>query len=341
MPKERAPEDPSCQVGKPASPVIEFPKAVPPPPSRHPIPGYIHAYTINLLAGASGVGKSALLASLMAVKFRDALPIFGHPTTKLPAIGVINADRDWESGAGEWFRRAGFSDIRYYSMADDPTFDPRRLRRKFDRPQLLIEFIGKLQLPKDSLVFVDPISLFLGGNLLDYDTCACACHEIRKFLKDAKITSIDTAHSSKLKADQKDRYARLQDRILGSTALLGYSDTQMYLAAPEETGEPFYTFLLHSHLAPAEFHQLARDEQGLFVPYATSDEGNCTRVLLLFPDDGTHVAFADLAKLANALPLSIATLKRVIDVLITRHRVTRVKHGVYQRVVPQREGFVS
>jgi AAA domain len=307
----------------------------------HPIPTYIPAYSINLLAGASGVGKTAFCASALAVQFRDTRPIFGHPTSQLPAIGVINADRGWDSGAGEWFRRAGYPDVRYYSMADDPSFDPRRLRRKFDRPQLLMEFIHKLQLPKESLVFVDPISLFLGGNLLDYDTCACACHEIRKFQKEQKLHSICTAHSSKLKADQKDRYARLQDRILGSTALLGYSDTQMYLASPDETGQPYYTFLLQSHLAPAEFYQLQRDEQGLFVSYAEGDEGNCTRVLLLFPDDGTHVAFKDLVPLAAALPLSVATLKRVLDVLITRGRVARVKHGVYCRIVPQKGGFVS
>jgi hypothetical protein len=267
------------------------------------------------------------------VKFRDNKPIFGHQPSQLPAIGIINADRGWDTGAGEWFRRVGFADVRAYSMADDPSFDPRRLRRKFDRPALLMEFIAKLKLPHESLVFIDPISLFLGGNLLDYDTCACACHEIRKFQKEQKLHSIATAHSSKLKTDQKDRYARLQDRILGSTALLGYSDTQMYLASPDETGQPYYTFLLHSHLAPAEFYQLQRDEQGLFVPYAGDDEGNCSRVLLLFPDDGTPVPFKSLCQLAAAIPLSVATLKRVLAVLVERWRIEKVKHGVYARVI--------
>jgi hypothetical protein len=310
---------PVCQASTPGAP-------------RDPIPNYIPAYTINLLAGASGVGKTAFCASTLAVNFRDNRPVFGHATSPLPAIGVINADRGWTTGAGEWFRRAGYSDVRYYSMADDPSFDPRRLRRKWDRPQLLIEFISRLQLPPESLVFVDPISLFLGGNLLDYDACACACHEIRKFQREAKLTSIATAHSSKLKTDQKERYARLQDRILGSTALLGYSDTQMYLASPEETDQPYYTFLLHSHLAPAEFYQLSRDEQGLFVNYAPADEGNCTRLLLLFPLDETPVEFKDLVQVAAGIPLSRATVARVLELLLARGRITRVKHGVYRRL---------
>jgi AAA domain len=333
MAKKIAPDDPTCQPGNPPTPVLEFPKAVPPLPPRHPLPRYLQSYTLNLLAGASGVGKTALCAGSLAVNFRDNTPVFGHQPSPLPAIGVINADRDWESGAGEWFSRAGFSDIRYYSMADDPLFDPRRLRRKFDRPSLLMEFAGKLKLPPESLLFVDPISLFLGGNLLDYDTCACCCHEIRKWQREVKLTSVATAHSSKLKADQKDRYARLQDRILGSTALLGYSDTQMYLASPEETGEPYYTFLLHSHMAPAEFFKLSRDEQGLFVPYSGDDEGNCSRVLLLFPDDETPVAVKTLVGHAAAIPLSRATLYRVLAVLVERERIEKYGHGQYRRLV--------
>ena len=78
------------------------------------------------------MGKTALLASL-ARAFRDNRPIFGHQPAPLPAVGVINADRGWARGAGVWFTRAGFADVRYYSMADDPTFDARTLRRRFER----------------------------------------------------------------------------------------------------------------------------------------------------------------------------------------------------------------
>src|SRR5262245_46438530 len=232
-----------------------------------PLPNIIPAHGISLLAGAPNVGKTALLASL-ALAFRDGRPIFGHQPSHIPAIGVINADRSWARGAGVWFRRAGFPDVRYYSMADDPHFDPRTLRRRFERSQRLIDFTDKLQLPAGSLLIADPVSLFLGGNLLDYDACAVACHEIRHALTLRQLTLIAAAHAAKLKADRRERYLRLQDQILGSTALFGFTDTQMYLASPEETGKPYFTFVWHSHLAPPEFFSLERDEQGLFVPYS-------------------------------------------------------------------------
>src|SRR5262245_57066272 len=187
--------------------------------------------------------------------------------------------------------------------------------------------------PGGSVVFVDPISLFLGGNLLDYDTCAVSCHEIRKALHQRGLTLWGNSHSSKLKGRQEDRYVRLQDRILGSTAISGFSDTQMYLASPEECDQPYYSFLWNSHLAPAELFPLSRDEQGLFVPYDGADQGNCARVLALFPDNGAEMQLKALQELAGAIPLSLATLKRVLDVLIERERVKRVRYGIYVRVL--------
>ena len=287
---------------------------------------------INMFAGASGIGKTALLSTLVR-NLRDHRPIFGHQPRSVSAIGVINADRGWLRGAGEWYKRAGFPEVRYYSLVDDRAFDVKRLRQKYNRPQLLFEMADTLQLPPGSVLIIDPISMYLGGNLLDYDSCAAACIEIHRWLDEHDITAICTAHSAKLKADKQERYARMQDQILGSTALLGYTDSQMYLASPEETGKPYYTFLLHSHMAPPEFHALERDEQGLFVPFSGADEGNCSRVLALFPDDGATMAFRTLAELAGAIPLSESTLKRVLAVLIERERVKKSKYGVYSRVV--------
>lgn len=298
-----------------------------------PLPNIIPAYGISLLAGAPNAGKTALLASL-ACQFRDALPIFGHQPLVLPAIGVVNADRSWARGAGVWFARAGFADVRYYSMADDPSFDPRSLRRRYERTQRLTEFIDRLQLPPESLLFVDPIGLFLGGNLLDYDSCAVACHEIRAALAVRKLTLIASAHSSKLKADKRDRYTKLTDQILGSTAIYGFSDTQMFLASPEETGKPYFTFLWHSHLAPPELFELMRDERGLFVPYDAADQGNCGRVLMLFPQDGSEISLRALRTAAEAIPVSRPTLHRVLQVLLDRQRIVKLRHGVYCRVDP-------
>jgi hypothetical protein len=297
-----------------------------------PIPRIIPAGGISLLAGGPNVGKTALLAGMMHA-LKHGLPIFGHQPNPVEAIGIVAADRSWSRGAGEWFHRAGYPDIRHYAMVDDRHFDPKTLRRKFERTARLMEMADRLALPKHSLLLVDPIGLFLGGNLNDYDSCAVACHEIRAMLRDRTWTILATAHSAKLKADKRERYLRLQDQLLGSTAIAGFADTQMYLASPEEIAKPYYAFLWHPHTSPAETFYLERDEQGLFVPYSGADQGNCTRVLALFPEDGSEIELAALRELAGGIPVSKTTLYRVLETLLERDRIVKVRHGVYARVI--------
>ena len=319
----------------PATGLITCQPALTAPLFVDPLPLVIPAGGITLLSGAPNVGKTALLAGLCK-SFRDGTPIFGHQPNPLPAIGVICADRGWARGAGVWFERAGYPEIRYYSMADDPSFDPRCLRRRFERTQRLAEFVDRLQLPPGSLVVVDPIALFLGGTLNDYDTCAVACHEIRVMLRARGLTLVAAAHSAKLKQDKRERYVRVQDQILGSTAILGFSDTQMYLASPDETGERTYTLAWNSHLAPAEFFTLARTDTGLFVPADTMADlaGSCRRVLALLPEAGPGVPLTIVLALAAQIPLSEKTVRRALDHLIEAHQVEKVRRGVYRRVNP-------
>jgi hypothetical protein len=297
------------------------------------LPNILPFRSVSLMSGAAGLGKTALLASI-AKAFRDGTPIFGHQPTAVAKIGIIVADRGWERGARVWFERVGFPEIACYSMPDDPTFDPRCLRRKFERTARLGEFIDRLALPPRSLLLVDPIGLFLGGNLLDYDACAVACHEIRVLLRNRDLTLIATAHAGKLKADKNDRYARLQDQILGSSALLGFSDTQMVLASPEETGQPHYTFMWLSHLAPPETFQLERDSQGVFTlaDVDGSDVGSAHRVLALFPPDGSETSLGLLISLAESIPLTKKTVQRALAQLIGEGKVQKVRHGSYRRV---------
>ena len=298
-----------------------------------PLPLVIPGGGISLLAGAPSIGKTALLATYLRDLYAG-VPINGHQPNPVAAIGFINADRGWDTGAGEWFKRAGFTDLRFYSMADDRGFSPRRLRKRHERTLILAEFIDKLSLPPSSLLCVDPIALFLGGNLLDYDACAVACHEIRQVLRDRFLTMWSTAHSSKLKADKKERYVRMQDQILGSTAIFGFTDTQMYLASPAETGKPYYTFLWQSHLAPAETFYLERDEQGLFLPYGGPlvDQIITTPMILeLFPDTTTQFTGTALKQRAADFAIPKATLYRFLKELIDSGHVEKVAHNCYRR----------
>ena len=161
------------------------------------IPNRLPGGGISILAGAPNIGKTALLATLLR-DLHDGRPIFGHQPDPVSAIGMINADRGWAKGAGHWLAQAGYPEIAHYSLSDDASFNVKRLRRKFDRTDILAGLIDSLKLPAYALVVVDPVSLFLGGNLLDYDACMVACHEIRSYLRLRRYTMLATAGPSPL-----------------------------------------------------------------------------------------------------------------------------------------------
>jgi len=299
-----------------------------------PIPRIIPFGGVSLIAGAAGTGKTALLATLLR-DLHDGRLIFGHQPNPISGLGIIASDRGWSRGAGFWFERVGYGDIARYCMVDDPKFDPRSLRRKFDRTKLLLDFIDKLKLAPGGVVAVDPIGLFLGGQLVDYDTCAVACLELRAGMRDRGLTILGTAHSGKMKTDKNARYLRPQDAILGSAALFGFGDTQMYLAAPEEINKPYFAFLWHPHEAPPELFPLERDEHGLFLPYTGADRGSCTRVLHLMPENGEPMTLQSIVELAEAIPLTRKTVQRSLLQLIEDGKVNKTRHGIYRRVVVQ------
>jgi len=314
--------------------VCQVPVVVPGSPILDVIPNRLPGGGISILAGAPNIGKTALLSTI-ARDLRDGRPIFGHQPRKVPAIGMVNADRGWAKGAGHWFAESGYPEIRYYSLADDPDFDPRRLRRKFDRTDLLASFADRLELPEDSLLMVDPMSLFLGGNLLDYDTCMVACHEIRAYLRRRRYTLLATAHSGKMKADKRERYVRTSDQILGSTAIPGFTDAVLHLASPQELGKSYYQLIWHPHCAKPESYFLDRDDRGLFVPWVGADNATQMRVLNLIPENGADIDFKLIVELADAIPLSRRTVKNVLDALIERGLIEKHGHGFYHRFMLQ------
>lgn len=308
--------------------VIEF--SAPSQAYPDPIPGVVKFRSVNLLAGASGVGKTCLTAALCTA-MRDGGQIFGHTVNKPAAVGYLCADRGWESAA-YWLEKSGFRDIRFYSLADDSTFTPSRLRNKAALVGILDEALMKLNVPEGAFVVVDPLALFMGGNLNDYQSCAIALLEIRRLCYKRNLTMLGLAHASKQKADKREQYRRLQDRILGSSAQHGYGDTQMYLASPEETGEKFYTFLWHPHTAPAEVFPLGRNDQGLFIPWEGSTQAAMEgTILAAIPEDSSIVTWEYLLATTGATK---STLHRRLTDLISEGVIERPAEGHYRRVKP-------
>lgn len=312
------------------------------------LPPVILEYSVNMLAGASGVGKTAFLAWWVQ-QIQLGLPIFGLQPPAGAYQAFIGADRSWIRSSSKWFAVQGCAPIPHYSLQDDTSFKKSNLRNKRDRMTIFRDVClaavrppGMKVFPPHSVVYVDPVSLFLGGNLLDYDTCLVACSELREIAQDQQVTIIGTAHASKQKADKSERYLRLQDRILGSAALFGYTDTQLYLASPEEVGEECYQFLWAPHHAKSELFPLVRDEEGRFrpmpqkttAPPPTIEEIPGADWILTVLASGPQ-PFHVLSTTAREQAMSIPKLQRRLAVLKALGHVTSPQRGIWARVQVQ------
>lgn len=330
---DRLTAPPPTDLPPPAPPSSTLPKFPP-----DPLPPVITGATVNLLAGAPGVGKTALTAWL-ARCFAESTPIFGHQPGPIGKVAFLGADRSWTQSSRRWFDAAGFPDIAHYSLQDDPHFVPGRLRRRLDRLKILTEALDQLALPAASLVFVDPLGIFLGGNLNDYDACAVACMEIRRVCWERQLTVIGSAHAGKQKSDKAERYLRPQDRILGSAALFGFTDTQMYLASPQEMESDYYSFFIVSHHAKAMAFELDRDEHGLFVPVEPVErkradpdtlDAETQSIYLQIPTFPVLVTVKSLLALFRDT-VSRATLNRRLQELKKANLTYQPKHGCWAR----------
>lgn len=299
-------------------------------PFPDPIPGIIPFGTVTLFAGAPGVGKTAMLAEWCR-RWRDGLTICNHPTNRPTGFYYLAADRQWKSHQ-IWFDAVGFSDIPHYSVADDPELKLETLARSHEAHNCFMAAVGKLAPIPGSHLFVDPVSpLFIGGNPNQARDVAASLLRISRLCRILQINITLTAHFGKQKADPKEQYTRPQDRIAGSGAFSGFSDTQIYLIDPTPPKQPYHLLgWVPRHAAPADF-QFTRNDHGLFIPYETfTDWDREAKVLECVPYEPTssHII---LFTITTTLGISIATAERTLSTLVKSGRILKIRRGLYQR----------
>lgn len=242
---------------------------------RRPLGALLPPGMVSVLTGASHVGKTTFLA-LAVREILAGQEVLGHiPAADLPFIGFIGMDRRWET-ARHWFDIVGVKEcdrFRAYCLLDNMGFDWGRLRRKESHADIFTEALDILNPPEHSLVIVDPIALLLGRNLGDYSEVGACAGELSRITISRKVTVLGTAHVKKMSADPKDKFLRAQDRALGSAAISSYTNTQIYVVGPEETGKSYFVIGYQSHELPPWSAKYRKDDQGLFVPL-TPEEAN-------------------------------------------------------------------
>lgn len=306
------------------------------PTFADPIPGILPFGTVTLFAGAPGAGKTAMIADWI-VRMRDGRPIWGHPTNRPTAFCYIAADRGWASHQ-QWFDLVGYSDIPRYSLADDPHFDLKDLRDAHKSLELfhyaLAHCNNGLPPPPGALVTVDPVSpLYISGNPNASRDVARSLLTFSREARSFQVSLLLTAHFSKQHADKTARYQRPQDRISGSGAFSGFSDTQIYLCDPEPPDHPFHTLGWTPRHRPPEEFPCQRNEHGLFVPYDIMQEDVVAAHILDTLDATGPTSIAVIRERCfDQHGYSPATVKRAIGRLMEQGRIVKVKHGVYGRV---------
>jgi len=227
-----------------------------------PIPGVIPFGSLTVVAGASGAGKTILMAECMQ-RMRDGRTFCGHPTNPSVEYYVIAADRDWSTYA-QAYGAAGFPTIKRYVLAEDPDFDPRSWGRKQSAFTLFEDCLKRLDPQPGSIVFVDPTApLFIQGNQNDARDVALSLHWFRRLARQYQITLVLFANVGKQKAE--DVYRRAQDRIAGSGAFVAYSDTQ--ISVDQDVDGVVTVQLTPRNGAPEEHQFKFNIETKLFAPY--------------------------------------------------------------------------
>lgn len=316
---------------------MTVPSPTAPAPFPDPIPGIIPFGTITIFAGAPGVGKTAMLADWIA-RWRDGRRIWGHETHAPTQFCYLAADRQWASHQ-QWFNRVGYPDIPRYSLADDPFFDLKELLKPYNALDLFRRALDKVNNgtppAQGAHVFVDPVSpVFIAGSPNNSRDVARTLLGMSRECQQRKINLTCAAHFGKQPADKNSRYARPQDRIAGSTAFSGFSDTQVYLIDPELPDHPWHVLGWNPRLSrPEEFVCTRDNESGLFIPYdVIQEDETASQVLDQFDATGPTSLSVIVERTLQQHGYSRATVKRAMDRLIEQGRVCKMGRGKYQRV---------
>lgn len=305
-----------------------------------PIPGIIPFGTLSIFAGAPAVGKTTMLVDWIH-RWLDGRTIWGHTANAPTRFYYVAADRGQTEE--QFYAKAGEANrahITFYSVVHDAAIDPENFHKDQHGSQLLSYVLGQLQPIPGSHVILDPLApLFIHGNQNRSRDVAASLVKMSRRLAELHINITGICHFAKQKADKNDRYRRPQDRISGSGAFSGFSDTQIYLVDPEPPRIPYYVLGWNPRYSPPQEFKCTREEW--FKPWRGLDEVGVdretdrpTQLAEMIPDEGIRPA--DLIELAcDEFDCSPRTVFRDIATLLDRGTIRKDEQTgkLYKRAV--------
>lgn len=293
---------------------------------RYIVRGILPRDEVSILSGASGAGKSTLIAQLLAAIVNGEDTFMGHQIKHPVRIGYIAADRTWDSYA-ELAERAMLDtkQLQIRSLVDDEGIDVTML--EWQSMKLLKSLIDSFDSP--DLIIVDPMVVFLGVDPNKYNAVAPRLIQMGRWCKQGGFTILATHHATKARSDYS--FKRPQDRISGSSALLGFTSSQLFLSAADEIGKPYSEFTAVNHNDPPESIRLGRNESGLFVAYNERDVSAAMAAQVLGAIQNTSAPTR--ARLQTETKIEVEMLDDTLDYLVACGRVKPNAKGEFHSIV--------
>jgi|SRR5581483_3552444 len=180
---------------------------------------------VHLVAGPSGAGKSTWLIKFID-NWRQGQPFFQHASHPKPFV-YLSIDRSEKSV------------LRIFERLQ---IDPKNFRievlKKGTRKSHVLSVLQALlkKYPDTKVFFIEGFqSKTPDGKINDYSVVANYLTSLQEFCEDNDVTIIGVAHATKTTAD--DRYNNPRQRILGTVAWAGYTET-IILIEPFDAENP-------------------------------------------------------------------------------------------------------
>jgi hypothetical protein len=199
-------------------------------------------------------------------RWRDGRTICEHPTCKPTHFYYIVADRGQTSDA--FYNKLGYREgVTFYSVVSADSGQNVDDYAKDAHGKALFDHVMLTLNPEPgSHVVIDPLApLFIAGNQNRTRDVASSLIRMSRTIEERRINITGTWHFAKQKDGKAERYKRPQDRISGSGAISGFSDTQIYLVDPEPPQIPYHTLGWNPREVPPEEFKFER--QQWFIPY--------------------------------------------------------------------------
>jgi RecA-family ATPase len=273
---------------------------------------------IHILSGASGSGKTTLIQQILSRRDDTKMPF------TLQGKGIAMAIMDRSAGAVEdRNKQLDITDIELYSLVGDKEFNLALI----GHPNRLLTWVqSRFKKPFEILV-LDPLMLLLDGTML-YEDVARSLIRLGHMAAIQNITILGTHHTSKARIETG--FRRVHDRILGSGAFLGYSDTQLTLVDAPEQSTDYQSLHIKSHTSAGEVHHFKWSNEGLLLPYdplmdaETGGKGEYNS-----ETKAQMVTTKQLTLVLEGIGMSRAKAYRTIDKMIKSNRLHKLERGLY------------